>query len=150
MKNLKDFEKQIRKCSKFGLCQAQCPIYKITGNDCTVSRGHFMMLNGVLEGKFKLSRTINRYLDLCLKCNKCSKSCPSGIEVVDIIATAKYEYFKKHPLEKSISFFQKYFLFGLIPNLIKLFCLVFFIFNYSFHFSLKFEFGNFKKIPCRN
>ena len=24
------------KCKECGLCQAECPIYKITGNDCTV------------------------------------------------------------------------------------------------------------------
>ena len=67
MKTLKDFRQQINSCSKCGLCQAQFPIYKITGNDCSVSRGHFIMLQGLIKGDLKMSKTINRYLDLCLK-----------------------------------------------------------------------------------
>ena len=110
MKTLEDFREEIHKCSKCGLCQAECPIYKITGNDCSVSRGQFVMLQGVLKGELKLTKTINRYLNLCLKCGACSKFCPAGIDIVDIILAAKYEYFRSHYLEKIITFFQKYFL----------------------------------------
>jgi len=53
MKRLSDFEKQIHKCSKCGLCQAECPVYQVTGNDCTVSRGQFVMLKAVLDGDLK-------------------------------------------------------------------------------------------------
>jgi len=121
MKKLIDFKEDIHKCSKCGLCQAECPIYKITGNDCTVSRGQFRMLEGVIKGDLKMSKTINRYLDLCLKCGACSKFCPSGIDVVDVIISAKAEYFKLHPLEKIKTLFQKYFIFGLIPRLVRTF-----------------------------
>jgi len=121
MKRLSDFEKQIHKCSKCGLCQAECPVYQVTGNDCTVSRGQFVMLKAVLDGDLKMSKTINRYLDLCLKCGKCSKFCPSGIDVVDVVIAGKSEYFKKHPFEKIKTFFQKYFIFGLIPRVVRTF-----------------------------
>lgn len=121
MKQLKDFKSQIRKCSKCGICQGNCPIYGVTGNDCSVSRGQFSMLNGYLKGDLKLTKTINRYLDLCLKCGACTKACPSGIDVVDIIIAAKAEYFNKHPLEKVKTFFQKYFVFGLIPRIVRTF-----------------------------
>lgn len=100
MKNLSDCKEDIHSCSKCGLCQAVCPIYKITGNDCTVSRGHFIMLRGLIDGELKISKTINRYLDLCLKCNACSKFCPSGIDVVDIVVCAKAEFFKTNKIEK--------------------------------------------------
>ena len=66
LKKLSDFQDQINKCSKCGKCQEVCPIYKLTGNDCAVSRGKFVMLNGVLKGDLKLSKTINKYLDMCL------------------------------------------------------------------------------------
>ena len=66
MHKLKDFKDEINKCSKCGLCQAVCPIYKLTGNDCAVSRGKFVMLNGVLKNDLKLNKNINKYLDLCL------------------------------------------------------------------------------------
>lgn len=121
MKNLIEFKEEIHKCSKCGLCQAECPIYKITGNDCTVSRGQFSMLEGILNGELKMTKNINRYLDLCLKCGACSKFCPSGIDVVDVIIAAKSEYFKLHPIEKVKTFFQKHFVFGLIPRIIRTF-----------------------------
>ena len=121
MKELKNFKEEIHKCSKCGLCQAECPIYKITGNDCSVSRGHFIMLKGVLNNDLKMSKTINRYLDLCLKCGKCTKFCPSGIDVVDIILSAKNEYFKSHKIERIKTWFLKTFIFGLIPNFFKVF-----------------------------
>ena len=121
MKQLIDFKEEIHKCSKCGICQGECPIYKITGNDCAVSRGQFVMLKGVLNGKLKMSKVINRYLDLCLKCGACSKFCPSGLDVIDIIIAAKSEYFKAHSSEKIKTFFQKYFVFGLIPRIVRTF-----------------------------
>ena len=121
MKDLIGFKEEIHKCSKCGLCQAECPIYKITGNDCTVSRGQFSMLEGIINGELKMTKTINRYLDLCLKCGACAKFCPSGIDVVDVIIAAKSEYFKLHPFEKVKTFFQKYFVFGLIPRIVRTF-----------------------------
>ena len=121
MKNLSEYKENIHSCSKCGLCQAVCPIYKITGNDCSVSRGQFIMLRGFLKGDLKMSAKLNRYLDLCLKCGACSKFCPSGIDIVDIITSAKAEYFKHHPIEKLISFFQKYFIFGFGIKILSIF-----------------------------
>ena len=94
MKKLQDFADEINKCSKCGLCQSVCPVYKITGNDCAVSRGKFVMLDGVLKGDLKLSKNLEKYLDMCLKCGKCKNFCPSSIDVCEILNTAKYEYFK--------------------------------------------------------
>ena len=108
MKQLIDCKNDIHSCSKCGLCQSVCPIYKITGNDCTVSRGQFIMLQGLINGDLKMSKTINRYLDMCLKCNACSKFCPSGIDVVEIIALAKAEYFKLHKFEKMQTLLLKF------------------------------------------
>ena len=45
MKKLKDFEKEINKCSKCGLCQSSCPVYHATGNECAVSKGKFVLLS---------------------------------------------------------------------------------------------------------
>ena len=107
MNNLVDYKDIIHSCSKCGLCQSVCPIYKITGNDCTVSKGHFIMLKGLIKGDLKMSKTINKYLDMCLKCGACSRFCPSGIDVVDVVAAAKSEYFKQHKFEKIKSTFLK-------------------------------------------
>ena len=121
MKHLAEYKEEIHSCSKCGLCQSVCPVYKITGNDCTVSRGMFIMLKGLIRGDLKMTRKLNRYLDLCLKCGACSKFCPSDIDVVDIIASAKAEYFKQSFFEKLLSFIQKNFVFGMGINFLKLF-----------------------------
>jgi len=94
MKKLEDFKEEIHRCSKCGICQHACPLYQELGNDCAVSRGQFIMLDGVIKGDLKLNKNINKYLDLCLKCNRCKSACPTGIDVVQIILSAKYEYLK--------------------------------------------------------
>ena len=117
MHKLKDFKDEINKCSKCGLCQAVCPIYKLTGNDCAVSRGKFVMLNGVLKNDLKLNKNINKYLDLCLKCGKCRDFCPSSIDVCKILETAKYEYAKNTLWGKFVFFLESKYVFG---NLLKI------------------------------
>lgn len=109
MKKLKDFEKEINKCSKCGLCQGVCPIYQITGNECAVSKGKFVMLSGVLKGDLELNANIDAYLDLCTKCGKCSDFCPAGINVCEILQTAKYEYISKQHSFKFLQLFHKAF-----------------------------------------
>lgn len=116
MKSLKDYEKELSKCSKCGQCQIACPVYAITKNDCTVSRGKFVMLHGVTKGELKLSKNINKYLDMCLKCGKCSNFCPAGIDALEIMHCAKHEYMKTKVLGKIISFLQSRLVFS---NMIK-------------------------------
>lgn len=116
MKKLSDFKDEISKCSKCGLCQSVCPIYKLTGNDCAVSRGKFVMLDGVLKGDLKLNKNINKYLDLCLKCDKCSNFCPSAIDVCKIFEVAKYEYERNTFWGKIVFFLESKYVFG---NLLK-------------------------------
>lgn len=121
MHKLEDFRNEISKCSKCGLCQSVCPIYKLTGNDCAVSRGKFIMLDGVLKGDLKLNKTINKYLDLCLKCDKCSNFCPSSIDVCKIFEVAKYEYEKNTFWGKFVFFLESKFVFGNFLKLMKIF-----------------------------
>lgn len=112
MSNLKDFSQDINRCSKCGLCQSVCPVYKITGNDCAVSRGKFVMLDGVVKGDLKLNKNIEKYLDMCLKCGKCSNFCPSGINVCKIFEEAKHECTKNTLKGKFIFFIESKWIFG--------------------------------------
>lgn len=119
MKKLEDFADDINKCSKCGLCQSVCPVYKITGNDCAVSRGKFVMLDGVLKGDLELNKNIEKYLDLCLKCGKCKDFCPSDIDVCKIFEVAKFECAKKNFLSKIIFFLESEFIFGNVMKFLK-------------------------------
>lgn len=119
MKTLKNFENEINRCSKCGLCQSVCPVYQQTLNDCAVSRGKFIMLRGILKGDIKFNKTVNKYLDMCLKCNACKDFCPSGINAKEIFLTAKSEYFTTVPACKFIGKFQSKKVFNSFLNLIK-------------------------------
>lgn len=112
IKKISDFKEDIHRCSKCGICQAACPIFKATGNECTVSRGQFIMLDGVIKGDLKLNKNINKYLDLCLKCNKCTEYCPSEINALDIILTAKSEYFRNSLEGKLYGLLESKYIFG--------------------------------------
>lgn len=120
MKRLIDFKEEIHKCSKCGLCQSVCPVYKVTGNDCSVSRGKFIMLNGIIKGDLKLNKNVNKYLDMCLKCNACKDFCPSAIDARKIFLTAKAQYFAKCPSSVVIKFFHSKLIFNLFLNLTKI------------------------------
>lgn len=120
MKTLKDYKEEIHKCSKCGLCQSVCPVYKVTGNDCSVSRGKFIMLNGIIKGDLQLNKNINKYLDMCLKCNACKDFCPSDIDARKIFLTAKAEYFNKAQNSKFIRILNSAPVFNLFLNLAKI------------------------------
>ncbi len=121
MKTLKDYANEINKCSKCGLCQSVCPVYKVTGNDCAVSRGKFVMLDGVVKGDLNLNKTINKYLEMCLKCGKCKQFCPSGIDACEIFKTAKHDYLQNSFEGKVVRFLQSEKIFDNIINVLSKF-----------------------------
>ncbi len=91
MKKLNDYKEDIYKCTKCGLCQAVCPVFKETGLETTVSRGKFTILNGIINGHLKFNKKIAKTLEYCLGCNACYDFCPSGISVAKILSVARYE-----------------------------------------------------------
>lgn len=117
MNTLKDYEKELNKCSKCALCEQACPLYKLNPNDCVVSKGKFIMLHGVTKGDLKLSKNINKYIDMCLRCGKCNDFCPSGIDVCEILNCAKYEYMNDKLSGKIINFLESKLIFS---NFIKI------------------------------
>ncbi len=121
MKRLADFSDDINKCSKCGKCQEVCPVFKLTKNDCAVSKGKFIMLQGVLKGDLRLTKTIEKYVDLCLKCGKCREFCPSDIDVCKIFKAVKYEYSKDSFFGEIIKFLQSDKVFNEFLGLGKLF-----------------------------
>lgn len=96
MKDLKEYQEDIYKCSKCGLCQSVCPIYKATKNESILSRGKFTILNGIINNELKFTKNVANNLEMCLNCNLCKNFCPSGIDAKEIFASAKNEYTKTH------------------------------------------------------
>lgn len=121
MKNLKDYEEDLYKCSRCALCQSVCPVYKATLNECAVSKGKFNILNGVVKGDLTINSQIKKYLDFCTGCNACRDFCPSGIDAHGIFVAAKNEYHKQCVLSVSERLFSSYSLFKIILNILGVF-----------------------------
>ncbi len=92
MKKLKDYETQLKTCSKCGLCQSVCPVYKATGKETIVSRGKFNLLLGLLKGDLNYTKNMDKALSMCLNCKACNDFCPSSIKTTEILCAAKNEY----------------------------------------------------------
>lgn len=119
MKDFEAYKEELNKCSKCGLCETVCPLFKITPNDCVVSKGKFIMLHGVAKGDLQMSDTINKYIDMCLKCGKCKDFCPASIDVCEILASAKYKYIKNRPQGKFINFLESPLVFDNLISLLE-------------------------------
>ena len=86
MLKLKDYTKEISKCSKCGLCQTVCPIFKKTLNECDGARGKITMLEGILNDAIENNKKIYFYLKKCDGCNLCESACPAGIKIKEIFS----------------------------------------------------------------
>lgn len=89
MIKLEQYKDSIHKCSKCGLCQEVCPLYRENGNECVTARGVLILLKGIISKELPLKRNSAFYMDKCLRCGKCSQVCPSEIPIEDIIFVTK-------------------------------------------------------------
>lgn len=111
MKKLSDYEEEIYKCSRCGLCQSVCPVYRAALNECCVSKAKFTMLNGVIKGDLKLNKRIKDYMDLCTGCNACKDFCPSNIDAREIFTAVKAQYYAENGENFAEKILDSYFLF---------------------------------------
>ena len=84
MNSLKDLEETLNKCSRCGLCQAVCPIYQLTKNECTSPKGKCILLNNLIKSKNKPSKEIIKYFKTCSNCGKCIDFCTGDIDITKI------------------------------------------------------------------
>ena len=103
MKDFFEYKEEIYKCSKCGLCQSVCPVYKITKNECAVSRGKFILLNAIIQNELKLNKSVMDNIDLCTNCNACKDFCPSDIDAREIFASVRHSFLLNRKGSKIIS-----------------------------------------------
>jgi len=84
-----NYREQILKCSRCGFCQAVCPVYGSTLRPSLNARGKMLLLKEVMDGKIDLNEELVESLFQCTTCGSCSHSCPSGVEVPEIIKEAR-------------------------------------------------------------
>ncbi len=112
LKNLKNIEPEIFKCSRCGTCRMICPVFKETGKESMVARGRLEIIESIFKHKLNFTETANEFIDSCLLCGNCSVSCPGKVNVDSIIRMARCDRVKKYGLP----FFQFFIFHYILKN----------------------------------
>ena len=83
---------ELHKCNRCGFCQTRCPVYRVTGLEASVARGHSARLRAVLEHELPFDDALRGSISECLMCRACTAECPPAIETDRIIVAARASY----------------------------------------------------------
>ena len=99
------FRDQILRCSRCGFCQAVCPVFGATLRPALNARGKMLVLLEVMSGKIDLNDELIETLFQCTHCAGCVESCPSDVNVPEIIKQVRKDMIHKgscHPALKGM------------------------------------------------
>jgi len=106
MHDLEPYRDMMAKCSHCGLCQATCPVYLEDFLQTHLARARMDLIRAVLlEGELPVSKRFREVLDRCLLCTNCSRTCPAGVPVDEIIAAARnqvYQGKRRDPVRRQL------------------------------------------------
>ena len=74
----------LNRCVHCGFCLADCPTYRVTGEEAESPRGRILLMKEALEGSLEVEDAA-RHVDPCLGCLACVTSCPSGVEYGELM-----------------------------------------------------------------
>ncbi|MDO9537795.1 MAG: (Fe-S)-binding protein [Thermoplasmata archaeon] len=94
-KNLKKFEQEMNTCIRCAYCSEECPVIVQKGWDTDGARGKVALSYGLLSGDLEPTQSIADKLFQCTLCRNCESKCPSGVEVCDIITSARADLVEK-------------------------------------------------------
>ncbi len=86
----------LRKCVHCGFCTATCPTYLLLGDELDSPRGRIYLIKDMLENDRPASAHIAKHVDRCLSCLSCMTTCPSGVNYMRLIDTARVHVAKTH------------------------------------------------------
>jgi glycolate oxidase iron-sulfur subunit len=90
-------------CMKCGDCQAVCPTFVVTGDESAVARGRIRLIKALEDGELELTDTLVDKINSCMMCMACTANCPSGVDVGDIVLSAR----KKIAEERGLPIYKK-------------------------------------------
>ena len=85
----------IAKCNRCGFCQAGCPVYGVTGEEHSLSRGRMAIARGVMLGELELTAEVIEALEDCLLCRGCTAHCFPAIKTDEVVTTLRHAYLKR-------------------------------------------------------
>ena len=87
--SVKEAERVLRKCVHCGFCLATCPTYVLLGDELDSPRGRIYLIKNLLENDTPASAKVVKHIDRCLSCLSCMTTCPSGVNYMHLVDTAR-------------------------------------------------------------
>jgi glycolate oxidase iron-sulfur subunit len=79
----------LRSCVHCGFCTATCPTYVLLGDELDSPRGRIYLMKEMLEKGGAPSPDVVKHVDRCLSCLSCMTTCPSGVNYMHLVDTAR-------------------------------------------------------------
>ncbi len=79
----------LRKCVHCGFCTATCPTYVLLGDELDSPRGRIYLIKDMLENDRPATQEEVKHIDRCLSCLSCMSTCPSGVNYMHLVDTAR-------------------------------------------------------------
>jgi glycolate oxidase iron-sulfur subunit len=86
---LQDADKILRSCVHCGFCTATCPTYVLLGDELDSPRGRIYLMKEMLENNSAPTADVVKHIDRCLSCLSCMTTCPSGVNYMHLVDTAR-------------------------------------------------------------
>ena len=79
----------LRACVHCGFCLSSCPTYALTGDELDSPRGRIYLIKNMLERGGAPDADTVHHIDRCLSCMSCLIACPSGVDYLHLVDTAR-------------------------------------------------------------
>lgn len=86
---LEELQQEMNTCIRCAYCFEQCPVIQETRWDTDGARGKVILSYGLLSGELEPSQYIADKLFKCTLCRDCLERCPSKVQILDIITSAR-------------------------------------------------------------
>ena len=87
---------EIAKCNRCGFCQAGCPVFRVTGQEHSLSRGRLAIARGLMLGELELTAEVVQALEDCLLCRGCTAHCFPGLKTDEVVTAVRHAYVTRH------------------------------------------------------
>jgi glycolate oxidase iron-sulfur subunit len=86
----------IAKCNRCGFCQAGCPVFRVTGEEHSLSRGRMAIARGLMLGNLELTPEVVHALEDCLLCRGCTAHCFPALKTDEVVTAIRHAYITRH------------------------------------------------------
>ncbi len=86
----------IAKCNRCGFCQAGCPVFRVTGEEHSLSRGRLAIARGLMLGEIELTREVFEALEDCLLCRGCTAHCFPALRTDEVVTAVRHAYLARN------------------------------------------------------